>query len=148
MLNEGSSEEEIISYIEKDSFGFLCSFHDEPWAQPYIDEAIKLAAEKSSYFFLRNFSDKPWAQPYIDMAAKIAAENNSTRFIAAFGNTDWVTDWANKPIESIGGMTWLEYAKSMIKKSGNNYKDSLIKLSNILIKMNLEKFSFDVKKLL
>jgi hypothetical protein len=45
-------------------------------------------------------------------------------------------------------MTWLEYAKSMIKKSSNNYKDSLIKLSNILMKMNLEKFSLAVKKLL
>jgi hypothetical protein len=134
--------------IEKSATLFLFNFENKPWAQPYIDEAIKLAAEKSSYFFLHNFSDKPWAQPYIDMAAKIAAENNSTRFIAAFGNTDWVTDWANKPIESIGGMTWLEYAKSMEKKSGNNYKDSLIKLSNILIKMNLEKFSLDVKKLL
>jgi hypothetical protein len=45
-------------------------------------------------------------------------------------------------------MTWIQYAKSMIKKSGNNYKDSLIKLSNILMKMNLEKFSLAVKKLL
>jgi len=66
------------------------------------------------------------------------------RFIRIFSKKPW----ANKPIESIDGMTWIQYAKSMRKKSGNNYKDSLIKLSNILMKMNLEKFSLAVKKLL
>jgi hypothetical protein len=66
------------------------------------------------------------------------------RFIRIFSKKPW----ANKPIESISGMTWVQYAESIRKKSDNNYKDSLIKLSNILIKMNLEEFSFDVKKLL
>jgi len=76
MLNESSSEEEIISYIEKDSLGFLwlCSFHDVPWAQPYLDKAAELAAEGESYSFLYHFHDKPWSKPYLDKAAELAAE--------------------------------------------------------------------------
>jgi len=132
------------SAAEKKSYDFLFYFSDKPWAKPYLDKAAKLAAERDGYYFLRYFGDKPWAQPYIDLAAKIDAEENSRGFIRRFEDKYW----ANKPIESIGGITWLEYAKSMIKESSNNYKDSLIKLSNILMKMNLEKFSFDVKKLL
>jgi hypothetical protein len=129
---------------EKNSREFLYNFHDKPLAEPYLDLAAKSAAERGSLDFLKSFQDKPWAQPYMDLAAKNSAENDRYYFIINFKDKDW----ANKPIESIGGMTWLEYAKSMIKKSSNNYKDSLIKLSNILMKMNLEKFSFSVKKLL
>jgi len=129
---------------KKSTSDFLRYFGDKPWAQPYIDLAANIYAEKSSFDFLGRFSDKPWAQHYIDLAAKFAVKQDSFYFLRSFQNKNW----ANKPIESIGGMTWLEYAKSMRKKSGNNYKDSLIKLSNILMKMNLEKFSLAVKKLL
>ena len=62
-LNENSSREKILDYIKKYAFDFINHFSDEPWAQPYIDEAAKIYAKERLFDFIRNFSDKPWAQP-------------------------------------------------------------------------------------
>jgi protoheme ferro-lyase len=99
MLNESSSEEEIISYIEKDSYNFIYRFQDKTWAQPYLGKAVKLAAEKSSYGFLYRFEDKPWAKPYLDKAAKLAAERESYGFLCDFYNKPWAEPYLKTAIE-------------------------------------------------
>ena len=76
MLNKSSSEEEIISYIEKDSFDFLCRFRDKPWAKPYLDKAAKSAAERDSILFMQYFENKSWAKPYLKTAAEKLAKIN------------------------------------------------------------------------
>jgi hypothetical protein len=137
LSSEIKNIEEYKPYIDKaaklaaemNSFSFLYSFSQEPWAKPYLDKAAKLAAESDSFDFLCDFSDEPWAKPYLDEAAKILAEMDSELFIDTFSDKPWAQPYIDK-------------------ESSNNYKNSLIKLSNILMKMNLEKFSFDVKKLL
>jgi protoheme ferro-lyase len=101
MLNESSSEEEIISYIEKDSFGFLCSFHHKTWAQPYLDKAVKLAAEVDNYDFLFIFHDNPWAQPHLDKAAKSATEEFPISFLRHFHDKPWAQPYLKTAAEKL-----------------------------------------------
>ena len=101
MLNESSSEEEIISYIEKDSYNFIYRFQDKTWAQPHLDKAAKLTAEKSSLGFLLNFQDKPWAKPYLDKAAKLAAERESYGFLLNFQDKPWAQPYLKTAAEKL-----------------------------------------------
>ena len=88
-LNENSSRRKILEYIEIFPYNFLINFSDEPWAQPYIDEAAKIVVNESSLYFLRNLSHKPWAQPYIDEAAKDAVKVNPINFLNYFSSKPW-----------------------------------------------------------
>ena len=57
-LNENSSREKILDYIKKYAFDFINHFSDEPWAQPYIDEAAKNTANKYPELFLEKWADR------------------------------------------------------------------------------------------
>ena len=123
--------------IEKDSYKFLYYFSDKPWAQPHLDIAAKNAIEKEPDKFLYKFSDKPWAQPYIDVAAKIAAEEEPFNFIKNFS----YKPWANTPVDSIGGKTWLQYAKKRFKETKASSID--IKLKKLAKFLLINKFKLE-----
>ena len=97
-LNENSSREEILKWIEIYLFEFLYNFSDKPWAQPYLDKAAKNAAREESFYFLYNLSDKPWAQPYIDEAAKIAIEKDSIDFLSDFSDEPWAQPYIDDAV--------------------------------------------------
>ena len=85
-INENSSREDTLKYLEKDPFYFLYYFSDKHWAQPYIDEAAKIAVKKSPLSLLYYFSDKPWTQLYIGEAVKIAAKKYPEHFLEEFAD--------------------------------------------------------------
>jgi hypothetical protein len=136
----------VKNFIEKNARDFLIYFSEKTWAQPYIDLASKRFAEKKieehPADFLKSYSDEFWAQPYIDLAAKKCIEKEPSLFIKLFSEKSW----ANTPIESIGGKTWIEYAQIMQKKSSYN-NNSLIKLSRALNDLGFNDYGHAVKKL-
>ena len=97
-LNENSSREEILKWIEIYLFEFLYNFSDKPWAQPYIDEAAKIYVQRSPRSFLNYFSHKPWAQSYIDEAVKEAAKKDPELFLK-----NWVDKYPQ-------GINWALFA--------------------------------------
>jgi len=85
-LTKNSSAEEILQYIDKAPFYFLYYFSDKHWAQPYIDEAVKIVVKKSPLSLLYYFLDKPWTQLYIGEAVKIAAKKYPELFLEEFAD--------------------------------------------------------------
>jgi len=115
---------------EKQPYIFLIKFSKEHWAQPYLDLAAKSCAEKDPYHLLLYFSEEPWAKPYLDVAAKIAAEEEPFNFLSYFSNKPW----ANTPVDSIGGKTWVWYAREIkSKKEASSIDIKLKKLSKFLL---------------
>ena len=95
-LDENSSIEDILDYIENFPYNFLYYYSDKPWAQLYIDEAAKKTAKRNSYSFLLSFSDKPWAQPYIDEAAKGTAKDMPLSFLRNFSDQPWAQSYIDE----------------------------------------------------
>jgi hypothetical protein len=84
MLNEYSTEKEILEYIEKESYYFLQRFKYIPWAQPYLNSAAKLASEEDSYYFFKSFYKEQWASSYLKDIAKKIAEEYSYDFLILY----------------------------------------------------------------
>jgi hypothetical protein len=103
-------------------------------------------------FFLDHYSNIDWfkkerrelnGDSYISLFAKKYIDKNSALFLSESLSKE---PWANTPIESIGGKTWVEYAESIQKKSGYN-KNSLTKLSRALNNLGLNNYVYAVEKL-
>jgi hypothetical protein len=120
----------------------LFQYRDEEWIKPYLNILYETRAKNDSFYFLLYDTDNELAKPHIDLAASILIKDNEKAFLKEFRNKKW----ANTPIESIGGKTWLEYAESMKKKSAYN-NNSLIKLSRALNDLGFNDYGHAVKKL-
>ena len=134
--------------IEENVFTFLGFYSNTPWAQPYLDLASKKSIEENPYKFLIGFSEEPWAQPYVDAAAKKVVETEPDVFLRSFGHI-YEEPWANTPVDSIGGKTWLEYAKERLKaKKASSIDVKLKKLSKFLLNNRCLEESITLKRLL
>jgi len=117
-------------YAESDPANFLKYFSKEPWAAPYIDGAAKALIEKDSGWFLQEFSKMLWATPYIDIAAKTYAEKDHYDFLANFSANFSKMSWANKPVESLEGKTWVDIAaKIYVERDPANFLYYFSKMS-------------------
>jgi hypothetical protein len=155
---------EIISIAmsiaaEKDSNNFIRRFSEEPLAKPYLSIAAKHFAKESPYIFIKKFSKEPWAQDSLDIAAKNMAQYYYSSLLGTFSEESFAQPylglaannmieegphdflerfsnkpWANTPVDSIGGKTWVEYAREAVsKKEASSIDIKLKKLSRFLL---------------
>ena len=132
----------LRTLISNNDIGMLFQYRNEEWIKPYLNILYETRAKNDSFYFLLYDTDNELAKPHIDLAASILIKDNEKAFLKEFRNKKW----ANTPIESIGGKTWVEYAENMQKKSSYN-NNCLIKLSTILINLGFNDYGYAVKKL-
>jgi hypothetical protein len=90
----------------EDCYGFLNKYSEKEWAKPYIDVAANTLVKEDPEKLLGHLSEKPWAAPYIDVAAGAYARKDPKSLLVGYSKYAW----ANKPVESLGGKTWKEFA--------------------------------------
>ena len=95
-LDENSSREEVLVYIENFPYDFLTNFSGNTWAQPYIDEAAKMSVREEPFSFLCYFSENPWAQPYIDEAIKTSIAFSPFYFLDYFFEKPWAQPYIDE----------------------------------------------------
>ena len=100
-LDENSSREEVLGYIEMHPYSFLCDFSDKTWAQPYIDEAAKRIIKKDSFYFLHYFLDKPWAKPYTCEASEIYIEKYPFELLTFHSDKPWAQPHIDKAVKEV-----------------------------------------------
>ena len=96
LLDENSSREEVLGYIKMYPYYFLSDYSDDPWAQPYLDEAARWTTEEDPFSFLLSFSDKVWAQPYIDEAIKTSIAFSPFYFLDYFFEKPWAQPYIDE----------------------------------------------------
>lgn len=152
-------------YIRFSPKKFLESCSDYDWAKPYLGLAFegfeKEVLRDMSFFrtpvgiagFLKNYGNKEDFKPHINIIIQLLAEKTPGVILSDFKNEQW----ANTPVESIGGKTWVEYAEELIRKqdeaqsggivSNGRFKNKIIKLAKFIGNIGLNKEATQILKL-
>jgi hypothetical protein len=131
---------------------FLENYSKRVWAKPYLDIAAKDLSKNSPLIFLKTYSEMEWAKSYVTEEVIMRAfkeEDDLMEFIYSFSERDW----AKKPVESLEGKTWIEFAEGKLSEkkleeqknaSQNPINTKLIKLANALRYLNFENESLQI----